>query len=135
MYFIAMYPAPTFAIITLLLSFIVLLIAAISGVAYTCLYSNKKCCEKLCKTLILLLLIICLIGFIFFFTLIFVRFTLNGLSASSLGTIILSVTLPLIMFALSFHFRRYFIEVSSSNLSTNGVQGNRGYQAMLEKTV
>ena len=63
MYFIAMSPAPTITVITLLLSFIVLLIAAISGVAFAYLHFFKqKHCEKLCKALILLLLI-CLICF------------------------------------------------------------------------
>ena len=138
MYFIAMFPAPTIAIITLLLSFIVLLIAAISGVAHTCISSNSKCCEKLCKTLMLIIIIVCLVCFIFFFTLIFVMFTLHGLSAASLGPIILSITIPLVMLLVSVIFKRYFSEVSSSgnnDRSINEEQGNIEYQPILGETM
>ena len=53
------------------------------------------------------LITLCFDNFYFFFTLIFVTFTLHGLSASSLGTIVLSLTFPLIIFVVTFFVKKY----------------------------
>ena len=78
-YFIAMAPAPSLTVIALLISFIVLSIAAISSIAFTCYSAKYNPYKKICQTFLLLLILFCLISFIFVFTLLFLIFTLHGL--------------------------------------------------------
>ena len=71
MYFIAMSPAPTLTVIALLITFIVISIAAISTIAFTCYSAKYKQCNKICQTLLLLVMLFCLIFFIMLFNLLF----------------------------------------------------------------
>ena len=135
MYFIAMAPAPTLTVIALLISFIVISIAAISTIAFTCYSAKYKRCNKICQTLLLLLMLFCLISFIMLFTLLFLIFTLHGLSASSLGTVILSLIIPFVMVVVSLVVKKYMKEVRSTTfeeyLPTNEEQEARESQPLL----
>ena len=135
MYFVAMAPAPTLTVIALLISFIVISIAAVSSIAFTCYSAKYKQCKKICQTLLLLLILFCLISFIFLFTLLFLIFTLHGLSASSLGTVILSLIIPLVMFVVSLVVKKYVKEVRSTTfeeyLPINEEQEARESQPLL----
>ena len=114
MYFIAMAPAPSLTVIALLISFIVISIAAISSMSLTCFSAKYKPCKKRYQTLLLLLMLFCLISLIFWLTLLFLIFTLHGLSASSLGTVILSLIIPMVMFVISLVVKKYLKEVRST---------------------
>ena len=101
-------------------------IVAISSVAYVCFLSNSRCCTKICNVFILLFMILFLIGFVLIFSLIFVDFTNHGLSATSIGTITLSVTIPAIMFVVSVLVNKYLKKVAfhsdDNNSSINNEQ-------------
>ena len=121
MCFIAISPASTLAIITLLVSLIVISIVAISSAAYVCFLSTSRRCAKMCNVFVLLFMILFLIIFVLIFSLIFVNFTNHGLSATSIGTIILSLTIPAIMFAVSVLVNRkvYFHNDENNNFINN----------------
>ena len=116
MCFIAISPASTLAVITLCVSLIVISIVAISNMAYVCFLSNSRRCAKMCNVFILLFMILFLITFVLIFSLIFVNFTNHGLSATSIGTIILSLTIPSITLAVSALVRR---KISYNNDDNN----------------
>ena len=69
------------------------------------------------------------------FTLLFLIFTLHGLSASSLGTVILSVIIPLVMVVVSLVVKKYMKEVRSTTfeeyLPINEEQEARESQPLL----
>ena len=74
--------------------------------------------------------------FIFVFTLLFLIFTLHGLSASTLGTVILSLIIPLVMFVVSLVVKKYVKEVRSTTfeeyLPINEEQEARESQSLLK---
>ena len=136
MCFIAIAPATTLAVITLLVSVIVISIVATSSVAYVCFLSNSRRCAKMCNVFILFFMIHFLIIFVSIFSLIFVEFTNHGLSATSLGTIILSLTIPAIVFIVSRFVKKYLKKVSfhnndDSNNSINNEQRTMENQSLL----
>ena len=124
MCFIAIYPASTIAIITLLVSLIVISIVAISTLAYICFLSNSRRCAKICDVFTLLFMIIFLIVFVLLFSLIFVNFTNHGLSATSIGSIILSLTIPAIMFVVSLFVKGHLKKISFHNDDNNNSINN-----------
>ena len=125
MCFIAIHPASTLAVITLLVSLIFMSIVAISSVAYVCCLSDSRRCAKVCNVFILFLMILFLIIFVSIFSLIFVNLTNHGLSATSIGTIILSLTIPAIMFAVSVLVKKYLKKASIHNDGNNNSINNQ----------
>ena len=113
-YFIAVAPASTLATIALCISVTLIVILAIASISHTCCYSDSKVCAKILKILLLLLMISSLTSVLVFLTIIFITFTSNGLSATSIGSIILSLTIPLVMFVISLFVKRYLEEARSS---------------------
>ena len=113
-YFIAVAPASTLATIALFISVTLIVILAIASVSHTCCYSDSKNCAKILKILLLLLMISSLTSVLVFLTIIFITFTLNGLSATDIGSIILSLTIPLVMFVISLFVKRFLEEARSS---------------------
>ena len=113
-YFIAVAPAPTLATIALFISVTLIAILAIASISHTCYYSDSKNCAKILKIFLLLLMISSLTSVLVFLTIIFITFTLNGLSATDIGSIILSLTIPLVMFVISLFIKRYLDEARSS---------------------
>ena len=114
-YFIAVAPASTLATIALCISVTLIVILAIASISHTCCYSDSKNCAKILKTILLLLMISSLTSVLVFLTIIFITFTLNGLSATDIGSIILSLTIPLVMFVISLFIKRYLDEARSSD--------------------
>ena len=114
-YFIAVAPASTLATIALFISVTLIVILAIASISHTCCYSDSKNCAKILKTILLLLMISSLTSVLVFLTIIFITFTLNGLSATDIGSIILSLTIPLVMFVISLFIKRYLDEARSSD--------------------
>ena len=125
MCFIAISPASTLAVITLCATVIFISIVAISSVAYVCCLSDSRRCAKVCNVFILLLMILFLIIFVSIFSLIFVNLTNHGLSATSIGTIILSLTIPAIMFAVSVLVKKYLKKASIHNDGNNNSINNQ----------
>ena len=113
-YFIAVAPASTLATITLCISVTLIVILAIASISHTCCYSDSKNCAKILKILLLLLMISSLTSVLVFLTIIFITFTLNGLSATDIGSIILSLTIPSVIFVISLFVKRYVEEARSS---------------------
>ena len=98
-YFIAIAPSQTIAVITLCISTIVILVAALTSIVNLCHSSTP--CVKTCNTLTIMLIVFNIVLALIFFTIIFVGLTQHGLSASQMGSILLSLTIPmLIIFAL-----------------------------------
>ena len=113
-YFIAVAPASTLATIALFISVTLIIILAIASTSHTCCYSDSKNCAKILKIFLLLLMISSLTSVLVFLTIIFITFTLNGLSVTDIGSIILSLTIPLVMFVISLFIKRYLDEAQSS---------------------
>ena len=113
-YFIAVAPASTLATIALFIGVTLIVILAIASISHTCCHSDSKNCAKILKILLLLLMIPSLTSILVFLTIIFITFTLNGLSATDIGSIILSLAIPLVMFVISLFVKRYIEEARSS---------------------
>ena len=110
-YFIALAPSQTIAAITLCISAIVMFIIVIAvGVRL----SYSKNCITVLKLFGLFITLICALVFLITFTLIFVDLTQHGLSASDVGSIILSLAIPSLLLLVSFGVKRY-LKDSSSN--------------------
>ena len=113
-YFIAISPASTLSVVMFSVTTIVILIATLTIIFYTCCYTNSKCWAKVCKSIVILLIFFFLLLFIVCFTLIFVILNLNGLTAATLGTITLSLTIPLFMFVVSFSIKNYMKKITTN---------------------
>ena len=124
MCFIAISPATTLAIITLLVSLIVISIVAISSLTYICFLSNSRRCAKTCNVFTLLFMTLFLIVFVLFFSLMFVDFTNHNLSATSIGTVILSLTIPAIMLVVSLFVKGHLKKISFHNDDNNNSINN-----------
>ena len=118
MYFITVATAPTLNVNALCISLILISIAVISGIAYSCQsakYKHKPC-KKVCTTLLLLLILLCLATFITLFTILFLILTQDGLAVSNLGTVIHSLAIPLVMLVVTLVVKRYLNEVQSAKI-------------------
>ena len=93
--------------------------------AYICFLSNSRRCAKTCDVFTLLFMIPFLIVFVLLFSLIFVDFTNHGLSATSIGTIILSLTIPAIMFVVSLFVKRHLKKISFHNDNNNSINNEQ----------
>ena len=109
-YFIAVAPSQTIAVITLCISAIVMFIFVIAFGVRLC-YSRN--CITVLKLLGLAITLIFALVFLISFTLIFVDLTQHGLSASDVGSIILSLAIPSLMLMVSFGVKRYLKDSSS----------------------
>ena len=134
-YFIAVAPASTLATIALFISVTLVVILAIASTSHTCCYSDSKHCAKILKILLLLFMISSLTSVLVFLTIIFITFTLNGLSATDIGSIVLSLTIPLVMFVISLFVKKYLEEARSSesrdSLPINDHQDSRENRPLL----
>ena len=134
-YFIAVAPASTLATIALFISVTLVVILAIASISHTCCYSDSKHCAKILKILLLLLMISSLTSVLVFLTIIFITFTLNGLSTTDIGSIVLSLTIPLVMFVISLFVKKYLEEARSSesrdSLPINDHQDSRENRPLL----
>ena len=134
-YFIAVAPASTLATIALFISVTLIIILALASISHTCCYSDSKHCAKILKILLLLLMISSLTSVLVCLTIIFITFTLNGLSATDIGSIVLSLTIPLVMFVISLFVKRYLEEARSSesrdSLPINDHQDSRENRPLL----
>ena len=110
-YFIALAPSQTIAAITLCISAIVMFIT-VTAVGVRLCYSRN--CITVLKLLGLFITLIFALVFLFTFTLIFVDLIQHGLSASDVGSVILSLAIPSLMLLVSFGVKRY-LKDSSSN--------------------
>ena len=110
-YFIALAPSQTIAAITLCISAIVMFIIVIAVGVRLC-YSRN--CITVLKLLGLVITLIFALVFLITFTLIFVDLIHHGLSASDMGSVILSLAIPSLMLLVSFGVKRY-LKDSSSN--------------------
>ena len=110
-YFIALAPSQTIAAITLCISAIVMFITVIAVGVRLC-YSRN--CITVIKLLGLVITLIFAFVFLITFTLIFVDLIQHGLSASDVGSVILSLAIPSLMLLVSFGVKRY-LKDSSSN--------------------
>ena len=110
-YFIALAPSQTIAAITLCISAIVMFITVIAVGVRLCYSIN---CITVLKLLGLVITLIFALVFLITFTLIFVDLIQHGLSASDVGSVILSLAIPSLMLLVSFGVKRY-LKDSSSN--------------------
>ena len=110
-YFIALAPSQTIAAITLCISAIVMFITVIAVGVRLCYSKN---CITVLKLLGLVITLIFALVFLITFTLIFVDLIQHGLSASDVGSVILSLAIPSLMLLVSFGVKRY-LKDSSSN--------------------
>ncbi len=104
LYFIAIAPAQTLAAITLCLSSVMMLVvttAMILHICYSGFFIKKKRCITTCKIILLLILFTCVVTVIVNFTLIFVDLTQHGLTGSDMGSIILSLIIPILTLIVS----------------------------------
>ncbi len=99
LYFIAIAPAQTLAAITLCLSSVMMLVvttAMILHICYSGFFIKKKRCITTCKIILLLILLIGVIAVIASYSLIFVDLTQHGLTGSDMGSILLSLIIPIL---------------------------------------
>ena len=115
-YFIAIAPSQTIAVVTLCLSGIILFIISIASAAHLYYSTNiHNKCMKILKILIIMFILFSVIITLISFTLIFVDLTQHGLSASNMGSIILSLAIPSVMFVVSLAVKRQLKKDTSSN--------------------
>ena len=104
-FFIAIAPAQTLAAITLLYS---VLVFTILYIAY---YTNSfrkygRCCNRKCKLFLASVLYLLTVAFISLLTIIFNDLAENGLTSSGLGSIVLSLVAPTIVFIITLKLKR-----------------------------
>ena len=106
-FFVAIAPAQTLAMaaITLLYS---VLVCTILYIAYNINSFRKyrRCCKRKCKLFLASVLHLFTVAFILLLTLIFNDLAENGLTSSGLGSIILSLVAPTIVFIITLKFKR-----------------------------
>ena len=123
-FFVALAPAQTLAAISLIY-FVIL--SAIVYLTFNLHYLRKiKCPGKssvklVCKLLVISLLYLLTIGFLFLLTLLFNTLAENGLTSSGLGSVILSLVAPTIVFVVTLklkqHLNKYFPQPTSISSS------------------
>ncbi len=145
-YFVAIAPSQTIAVISLLVSVITIVIVGLTLVIYHMLYSTNTTftdsdnaqtattikCLKICNILTILLMIICVIATLVFFTIIFVDLTQHGLSATHIGSILISMAIPTLILGLSIAIKRYFKSKEESDKGDGNISRTRsgGYQSI-----
>ena len=104
-FFITIAPAQTLAAITLLY---LVLVCTILYIAYNINSFRKyrRCCKRKCKLFITSVLYLFTVAFISLLTLIFNDLADNGLTSSGLGSIILSLVAPTIVFIITLKLKR-----------------------------
>ena len=104
-FFIAIAPAQTLAAITLLYS---VLVCTVLFIAYNInsIRKYRRCCKRKCKLFLAYILYLCIIAFITLLTLIFNDLAENGLTSSGLGSIVLSLVAPTIVFIITLKLKR-----------------------------
>ena len=115
-FFIALAPAQTLAAISLIFFVI---FCTICYVAFNIYYINKmRCCTKesckiACKLFTLFILYLCIVITLVCLTLLFSELANNGLTSSGLGSVVLSLVAPTIVFIITLrlkhHLEKYFI--------------------------
>ncbi len=128
-YFISVYPPQTIAVITLLLSTIIIVIAGLTSVILICYSNTTNKCSKICNTITILIIVLCIIITLVLFTIIFVDLTLHGLSASRIGSILLSMAIPSLIFALGLMIKRHLKRKDGANWNINS-SGSSEYQPL-----
>ena len=123
-FFIALAPAQTLAAI-FLIYFVIF--CTILYVAFNLYYFNKmRCCTKQscktsCKLFTLFILYSCIVGSLLCLTLLFSQLAENGLTSSGLGSVVLSLVAPTIVFIITLrlkhHLEKYFIADSDVKLT------------------
>ncbi len=124
--YIAVSPSQTIAVSALLLSAIVIVIAALTSVLHVFYSETSRKCLKVCNSLAVLLTVVSILATSVFFTIIFVDLTSHGLSATHVGSIILSMAIPTLIFVMSFMFKRY------SKRSEQSINGEPNLDGMSE---
>ncbi len=132
--YMAIAPSQTIAVSTLLLSAIVIVIAALTSVLHIFYSGTSRKCLKVCNTLAVLLTVFSIIATSVFFTIIFVDLTNHGLSATHVGSIILSMAIPTLIFVMSFMLKRYFKRSQESINGDPNLNGVSDYQQIQEYT-
>ena len=146
-FFIALAPAQTLAAISLIY-FVIL--CTIAYVAFNIHFINKmRCCTKQsckigCKLFTLFLLYTCIIGAVVSLTFIFNQLAKNGLTSSGLGSVVLSLVAPTIVFIITLQIKQYFMKhfsaANGSKLTStldggeSSLQASEGVISNTEKT-
>ena len=104
-FFIAIAPAQTLAAITLLYS---VLVCTVLFIAYNInsIRKYRRCCKRKCKLFLAYILYLCIIAFLTLLTLIFNDLAENGLTSSGLGSIVLSLVAPTVVFIITLKLKR-----------------------------
>ncbi len=132
--YMAIAPSQTIAVSALLLSAIVIIIAALTSVLHIFYSETLKKCLKVCNTLAVLLTVLSILATSVFFTIIFVDLTNHGLSATHVGSIILSMAIPTLILVMSFMLKRYFKRSQDSINGDPNLNGVSDYQQIQEYT-
>lgn len=99
---------------------------------HTCYSSTSRKLLKILNTLTISLTAFIVIATSVFFTIIFVDLTLHGLSASHVGSILLSMAIPTMIFGLSFIVKRKFNSHQSATDNVINYDSNCEYQSLGE---
>ncbi len=119
LYFIAIAPAQTLAAITLCLSSVMMLVVATAMILHICYsgcYIKKKRCITTCKIILLLILFTCVVTVIVNFSLIFVDLTQHGLTGSDMGSILLSLIIPILTLIVGLVVKKELKKNSENNV-------------------
>ena len=111
-FFIAIAPAQTLAAITLLYS---VLVCTVLFIAYNInsIRKYRRCCKRKCKLFLAYIRYLCIIAFFTFLTLIFNDLAENGLTSSGLGSIVLLLVAPTVVFIITLKLKRQLAAFSS----------------------
>ncbi len=109
LYFVAIAPSQTIAVISLFVCIITIVLIGITSVVYLCSKDNyTKQCPIICNSITIVLLVISVITTWVFFTIICVDLTQHGLSVSHVGSIFISMLIPTLILGLSIAIKRHF---------------------------
>ena len=116
---IALAPGQTIAALSLMYLVIMVSIVYVACCIYS-LQNRRKKCKMVCKLFLLTFTYLCMVGLAICFTLVYISLSENGLTSSTIGSILLSLIPPMAIFFIGLAIKR---QLKGSNIleSKNGV--------------
>ena len=135
-FFIALAPAQTLAAISMIF---LVIIYTIIYVAYNIYYIGKmKCCTKESwktagELFVLFVFYLCIVSTLVCLTILFNELAVNGLTSSGLGSVVLSLVAPTVVFIITLQLKQYFKKffIPAQNNVINNVINNEEYDRLL----
>ena len=114
-YFVALAPAQTLAAISLIYFVIIWTVIYVTMNLHYIKKIKKRSCILICKLIVLFLLYFAVVIILIFLTIMFNKLGKNGLTSSGLGSVIISLLAPTIVFIITLKLKKLFDKYFASD--------------------